>query len=127
MTSTAEPSRLAGGVSWLRAALLLAGLALFAVQTPPPWGALWLAVPLVVAVSLQIDPGAGSQVNFFAVLLPAVALVGLHDAARFLADRLPETCIHQFAPVDVLPWVQRFLDHWRPDLAVWTESELWPS
>jgi 3-deoxy-D-manno-octulosonic-acid transferase len=29
--------------------------------------------------------------------------------------------------VDVLPWVESFLDHWRPDLAVWTESELWPA
>ena len=48
-------------------------------------------------------------------------------SAQFLADRLPESCIHQFAPVDVLPWVRRFLDHWRPDLAVWTESELWPA
>lgn len=45
---------------------------------------------------------------------------------QFLAERLPEGCLHQFAPVDVLPWVERFLDHWRPDLAVWTESELWP-
>ncbi len=48
-------------------------------------------------------------------------------SAQFLADRLPETCIHQYAPMDVLPWVRRFLDHWRPDLAVWTESELWPA
>ena len=48
-------------------------------------------------------------------------------SAEFLEDRLPEHCIHQFAPVDVLPWVERFLDHWRPDLAVWTESELWPA
>ena len=24
-------------------------------------------------------------------------------------------------------FVRRFLDHWRPDLAVWTESELWPA
>lgn len=48
-------------------------------------------------------------------------------SARFLADRLPERCIHQFAPVDVGPWVVRFLEHWRPDLAVWTESELWPA
>jgi 3-deoxy-D-manno-octulosonic-acid transferase len=23
--------------------------------------------------------------------------------------------------------VSRFLDHWRPDLAVWVESELWPN
>lgn len=46
---------------------------------------------------------------------------------RFLAERLPPGCLHQFAPADVLPWVERFLDHWRPDLAVWTESELWPA
>ncbi len=48
-------------------------------------------------------------------------------SARLLAARLPERAIHQFAPVDVLPWIERFLDHWRPDLAVWTESELWPA
>ncbi|MCY4181201.1 MAG: 3-deoxy-D-manno-octulosonic acid transferase, partial [Litoreibacter sp.] len=29
--------------------------------------------------------------------------------------------------LDLRPYVQRFLDHWRPDIAVWTESELWPS
>jgi 3-deoxy-D-manno-octulosonic-acid transferase len=48
-------------------------------------------------------------------------------SAEFLADRLPETCIHQYVPMDVVPWVKRFLGHWRPDLAVWTESELWPA
>jgi 3-deoxy-D-manno-octulosonic-acid transferase len=52
---------------------------------------------------------------------------GTLTSARFLADRLPEGCIHQFAPLDVRPWVRRFLDHWRPDAAVWTESELWPA
>jgi 3-deoxy-D-manno-octulosonic-acid transferase len=48
-------------------------------------------------------------------------------SAQFLADRLPDSCIHQYAPMDVVPWVERFLAHWRPDLAVWTESELWPA
>jgi 3-deoxy-D-manno-octulosonic-acid transferase len=48
-------------------------------------------------------------------------------SAQLLEARLPARAIHQFAPVDVLPWVERFLDHWRPDLAVWTESELWPA
>ncbi len=52
---------------------------------------------------------------------------GTVTSAQFLADRLPESCLHQYSPVDVLPWVRRFLDHWRPDLAVWTESELWPA
>jgi 3-deoxy-D-manno-octulosonic-acid transferase len=48
-------------------------------------------------------------------------------SAEFVAPRLPERCLHQFVPVDVLPWVERFLDHWRPDLAIWTESEFWPA
>lgn len=45
---------------------------------------------------------------------------------QFLAERLPRGSLHQFAAADVLPWVDKFLDHWKPDLAIWTESELWP-
>ncbi len=48
-------------------------------------------------------------------------------SAQLMAARLPPRCVHQFAPLDVSPWVERFLAHWRPDLAVWTESELWPA
>jgi len=48
-------------------------------------------------------------------------------SAHFVAERLPENCVHQFVPLDVVPWVRRFLDHWRPDVAVWTESEIWPA
>ena len=35
--------------------------------------------------------------------------------------------IHQFAPVDAPGAVRRFLEHWRPDLGVFVESELWPN
>jgi 3-deoxy-D-manno-octulosonic-acid transferase len=59
--------------------------------------------------------------------LVCLVTTGTVTSARFMADRLPEGCIHQFVPVDVLPWVRRFLAHWRPDLAIWTESELWPA
>ncbi len=48
-------------------------------------------------------------------------------SARVMAERLPEGAIHQYAPVDRMPYVRRFLDHWRPDLAVWAESEFWPN
>lgn len=34
---------------------------------------------------------------------------------------------HQFLPLDHPGWVARFLDHWRPDLALLVESELWPN
>jgi len=46
-------------------------------------------------------------------------------AARMAAD-LPPGAVHQFAPVDTCTAVRRFLGHWRPDLAVRVESEIWP-
>ncbi len=52
---------------------------------------------------------------------------GTTTAAGLLAARLPAGVIHQFAPVDTPGSVGRFLDHWRPDLAVFVESELWPN
>ncbi len=52
---------------------------------------------------------------------------GTVTSARLMADRLPERAIHQYVPVDRQAWVRRFLDHWRPDAAVWVESEFWPT
>ena len=47
-------------------------------------------------------------------------------SAKMVASRLPPKSRHQFAPLDAPGTVARFLDHWRPDLAVFVESELWP-
>jgi len=53
---------------------------------------------------------------------------GTVTSARLLATRLPQgRAQHQYVPLDRPLYVQRFLDHWRPDLALWVESELWPN
>lgn len=52
---------------------------------------------------------------------------GTVTSAALLAERLPDGVIHQYVPVDRVPWVRRFLDHWQPDLVLWVESEFWPS
>lgn len=52
---------------------------------------------------------------------------GTVTSAQLLARRLPAGAIHQFLPVDTPGGARRFLDHWRPDLAVFVESELWPN
>ena len=52
---------------------------------------------------------------------------GTVSSARLMAERLPQGCLHHYAPIDRPAWVGRFLDHWRPDLGLWVESELWPN
>lgn len=52
---------------------------------------------------------------------------GTVTSAALLARRLPDGVLHQFAPVDTPAAVRRFLDHWRPDLGLFVESELWPN
>lgn len=51
---------------------------------------------------------------------------GTVTAAARMAEILPEGVLHQFVPVDTAAAVRGFLDHWRPDLAIFMESELWP-
>lgn len=60
---------------------------------------------------------------------PEIAILmtsGTVSSARILENRLPRGVIHQFVPVDRIAWVRRFLDHWRPDIVLWVESEFWP-
>jgi 3-deoxy-D-manno-octulosonic-acid transferase len=56
---------------------------------------------------------------------------GTVTSATLLGQRLgPELAgrvLHRFAPLDVPRWAARFLDHWRPDVAGFVESELWPN
>jgi len=52
---------------------------------------------------------------------------GTRSSAEVLADRLPAAALHQYAPWDHWAWINRFLDYWRPDLAIRVESEIWPN
>ena len=52
---------------------------------------------------------------------------GTTTSAELAARRLPAGVIHQFIPLDAPRFVSRFLDHWRPGLALIAESDLWPN
>ena len=55
--------------------------------------------------------------------LTVLVTSGTVTSAELLARRLPPGVIHQFAPVDGPCAVAAFLDHWRPDAALWVS---WP-
>ncbi len=52
---------------------------------------------------------------------------GTLTSSRLLEGSLPAGAVHQFVPLDVPKFARRFVMHWRPDLAVFVESELWPN
>lgn len=95
-----EPSepRARGPLIWLHAASV---------------GEMLAVVPLIERIRAQD----------FAVLVTS----GTVTSASLAEHRLPEGVVHQFVPLDAPPFVRRFLDHWRPDIALFVESDLWPN
>ena len=55
-----------------------------------------------------------------------VLTTGTVTSARMANDRFSGRIIHQYVPLDLKPAVSRFLSHWKPDLAIIAESEIWP-
>jgi 3-deoxy-D-manno-octulosonic-acid transferase len=98
----------------------------FAGRARPPGPLIWIhAASNGEAVSML------SLIDRLLVERPGLSVLvttGTVTSARLLAHRLPaDRAWHQYVPVDRPAYVRRFLDHWRPDLALWVESELWPN
>ena len=89
----------------------------------PPGPLVWVhgaSVGELVAVTPLIER---IHKKDFAVLCTS----GTVSSALVAEQRLPRTVIHQFVPFDAPRFVDRFFDHWRPDLALFVESDLWPN
>lgn len=52
---------------------------------------------------------------------------GTLTSAEIMAKRLPERAFHQYLPIENPVFATRFLKHWKPDIALWFESEFWPA
>ncbi len=59
--------------------------------------------------------------------LTVLVTSGTVTSAALLAERLPAGAIHQYVPLDTPRASKRFLDYWRPALAIFVESEFWPN
>ncbi len=100
-------------------------------DTPRPEGNLIWLHAASVGETMSILPvltALGRQAPGSSVLLTT----GTVTSAKLLTRRLRETdtaerVIHRFVPLDVPAWAARFLDHWRPNVAGFVESELWPN
>src|ERR1700760_2809519 len=91
---------------------------------PRPQGALvWIhgaSVGEVLAAAALIEKLRALNIR---ILLTS----GTVTSAAIVAKRFPSDIIHQYVPYDSPRYVARFLDHWRPSLALFIESDLWPN
>src|SRR5665213_1711868 len=75
------------------------------------------------------------ETNAVMPLVVQIAERGLHvvftsttvTSAALAERRLPVNAVHQFGPLDIATYVDRFLEHWRPELVIFVESEIWPT
>ena len=51
---------------------------------------------------------------------------GTVTSARLVEKQKLARTQHQYVPLDTSAYARRFLQHWKPDLVLWVESEFWP-
>lgn len=52
---------------------------------------------------------------------------GTVTSAKVMSERLPARVIHQFVPVDTPAATASFLDHWKPQVGLFVDSDIWPN
>ncbi len=95
-------------------------------SVPRPDGTLvWLHAASVgeSLVALSLAEGLVEARADLSILITS----GTLTSAALVERRGVERTVHQFPPVDRPGWAKRFVTYWKPDLAVFTESELWPN
>src|SRR3990167_8842843 len=97
----------------------------FATRSRPEKPLLWIHAVSVgeSMVALTLTQAILKQYPHIHVLLTTTTA----SSAKVIEKRLLKNTIHQFCPVDTPQAVHRFLEHWKPDLAIWVESEFWPN
>jgi 3-deoxy-D-manno-octulosonic-acid transferase len=78
-----------------------------------------VSVGETVAISPLLESLADDGLNI-------VLTTGTVTSAKMVSDRLSGRLIHQYVPLDLQPAISKFLNHWKPDLAIIAESEIWP-
>jgi len=80
----------------------------------------------------------GASVGEVAAIVPLIERIvakefnvlltsGTVTSAKLATQWLPPGVIHQYVPLDAPRFAARFLNHWKPDLGLFTESDLWPN
>ena len=96
----------------------------YASAVRPDGALIWLhAVGLGEVLALRGLIAALARINSD---LSFLVTSSARSSAQVIGANLPPRTLHQYLPLDAPAYLSRFLDHWRPNLSIWAEQELWP-
>ena len=97
----------------------------FSKNKRPPGKLIWIHAASV-GETLSALPLIDSLLSFssdYNILLTT----GTKTSKNLISERNLERVIHQYFPWDAKTYCDRFLNNWRPDIAIFFESEIWPN
>lgn len=74
-----------------------------------------MALRAVIAALTRVDP----ELNF-------LVTSSARSSAQVIGANLPPRTLHHYLPLDAPAFLTAFLDHWQPDLSIWSDQDLWP-
>lgn len=93
-------------------------------QPRPDGPLIWLhAVGLGEVMSLR---GLISALQTIDPKIECIVTTSSLAAANAFERQMPAKTRHQFLPLDCPRYTRPFLDHWRPNLVIWAEQDIWP-
>lgn len=92
-------------------------------QPRPPGPLIWIHGASVG----EVLAAAGLIERLRALNVRILLTSGTVTSAAIVARRFPPDVIHQYVPFDSPRFVSAFLDHWKPGLALFIESDIWPN
>lgn len=78
------------------------------------------------AASVGEFKSVSSLINKFYTKYSILVTTTTLTASNYAIKNFGNKIIHQYAPIDIKIWINRFLCNWKPTLVLWIESDLWP-
>ena len=74
---------------------------------------------------LPLIDGCTKEKKIDRILITSITL----SSGKILENRFKNNpkINHQFFPLDIIPIINKFLDHWKPNLSIFIDSEIWPN
>ncbi len=95
----------------------------FISKKKPPGKLVWIHACSVGEVKSTYNIIKHFQKDKYKILVTTNTYLSSLDVKR----NFSENVLHQYLPLDLRFFIKKFLNHWKPDKAIFIESEIWPN